>query len=309
MAPERPLFRLQDDADTVGASVLVVQLNGFIDAGHTGRLLADHVLRAHDHEVVATFDLDQLLDYRGRRPVMVFDKDRWASYDAPQLVLHRVRADDGVDFLLLTGPEPDYQWERMVGAVGEVVDRFGVDLTVAVHGIPMAVPHTRPLGVTSHGTNPSLVGAQDQVFTQIQVPASFMALMEYRFGAIGRDVVGVAVHVPHYLAQAEYAQGALVGLHQLSALTGLALDAAALAEAARENLDQIGSEISGSEEAVQLVSALERQYDAFQRGLELPSLLQSDVGPVPSADEIGAELEAFLKDVTQDDAGGPADQS
>ena len=289
MAPDRPLFRLHDGAATDPASVLLVQLNGFVDAGHCGRLIAEHVLASHRHEVVGEFDVDQLLDYRGRR-----------SYDAPELVLHRVYSLDGTPFLVLTGPEPDFQWERVVGEIAQVVQRFNVDLTVSVHGIPMAVPHTRPLGLTAHGTTTTMLPPAEQAFSDIQVPASFSALMEYRFGQAGRDVLGAAIHVPHYLAQAEYAQGALVGINQLTAFTGLDLDTAALASAARENLAQIGSELAGNDEATALVAALERQYDAFQRGRELPGLLATDVGPVPSADEIGAELEAYLKDVTAD---------
>lgn len=302
MNQHNPLHHIDDDAPREGASVLVVQLTGFIDAGHTGEILAKHVLDAHEHEVVGRFDVDQLLDYRGRRPVMVFDKDRWTSYDEPALLLHRVRADDGTAFLLLTGPEPDYQWERMVTSVKQVAEMFGITLTASVHGIPMAVPHTRPLGVTSHGTNPALVGPQAAAFAQVQVPGSFTALLEYRLGQAGRDAVGMAVHVPHYLGQAEYAEAALVGLHQLSAVTGLAFDASALASAARDGLEQVSAELADNDEASQLVAALERQYDAFERGRDVPSLLAADA-PVPSAEEIGAELEAFLKDVTADGPG------
>jgi len=54
------------------ASVLLVSLGGFVDAGQTQRLLTDHVLATLPHTVVASFDVDQLMDYRGRRPAMTF---------------------------------------------------------------------------------------------------------------------------------------------------------------------------------------------------------------------------------------------
>ena len=38
-------------------------------------------------------------------------------------------------------------------------------------------------------------------------------------------------------------------------------------------------------------------------GRERPSLLATGVSELPSADEIGAEFEAFLKDVVEDDKG------
>ena len=134
--------------------VVLVSLGAFIDAGHIQRLLAVHLLDAGDPEVVASFDVDQLLDYRGRRPAMVFDTNRWVEYDDPTMLLHRLTDRDGQTYYLLAGAEPDYQWERVVEAVRELVKALGVDLTVSVHGIPMAVPHTRPLGMTAHATDP-----------------------------------------------------------------------------------------------------------------------------------------------------------
>ena len=54
---------------------------------------------------------------------MTFDRDRWSSYDDPCLVLHRLTDRDGKPFLLLAGPEPDYQWERVVEAIRQLVVR------------------------------------------------------------------------------------------------------------------------------------------------------------------------------------------
>ena len=72
------------------ASVLVLALGGFVDAGHAQRLLTEHLLETHESRVIASFDVDQLLDYRGRRPPMVFDRDHWESYADPSLLLYRV---------------------------------------------------------------------------------------------------------------------------------------------------------------------------------------------------------------------------
>jgi hypothetical protein len=42
------------------------------------------------------------------------------------------------------------------------------------------------------------------------------------------------------------------------------------------------------------VRALEEQYDAFTRGRDANNLLAEPTGPLPTAEEIGAELERFL---------------
>ena len=81
------------------------------------RAAMDHLLATMEHRTVASFEVDELLDYRSRRPPMVFVEDHWESYDDPHLVLHEVVDAAGVRFLLLEGAEPDVQWERFIAAV------------------------------------------------------------------------------------------------------------------------------------------------------------------------------------------------
>lgn len=296
------LYRFETDADPqdLQASVMVVALGGFVDAGHTQRLLTDHLLATSESSVVASFDTDQLLDYRGRRPGMVFDTNRWVSYDDPCLALHRMIDRDGTPYLLLAGPEPDYQWERVAEAIRGLVVQLGVNLVVTAHGIPMGVPHTRPIGVTAHATDPRLIPEQINPFGRVQVPGSLLALLELRLGESGHDALGFAVHVPQYLVQTEFADGAVTALNAITAATGLNLPIDDLVAAAGLNRAEIAQEVAGSDEVAQVVAALERQYDTFIEGLQKPSLLATDVSELPSADEIGAEFEQFLRKVSED---------
>jgi hypothetical protein len=297
-------FETDTDPHELRASVMIVALGGFMDAGHTQRLLTDHLLATGESTVVASFDTDQMIDYRSRRPAMVFDANRWLSYDDPCLALHRLVDRDGTPYLLLTGPEPDFQWERMTEAVRQLVVLLGVTLVVSAHGIPMAVPHTRPIGLTSHATDPRLIPLQDNPFGRVEVPASLSSLLELRLGESGHDALGFAVHVPHYLAQAEFADGAVTALTAITAATGLNLPIDDLIAQAGLNRAEIAREIEGSDEVSQVIAALERQYDTFSEGRQKPSLLATDVSELPSADEIGAEFEQFLRDVADDEAAG-----
>ena len=128
----------------------------------------DTLLEELDTEPVAEFDIDQLLDYRARRPSMRFDRDRWASYETPELALYLVGDADGAPFLLLTGPEPDVQWERFARAVDQLTELLGIELTIGLNAIPLAVPHTRPMGVTTHATRPELVEGHARWFGTVR---------------------------------------------------------------------------------------------------------------------------------------------
>ncbi|MCA0437513.1 MAG: PAC2 family protein [Austwickia sp.] len=310
MLDPRELYSFETDTDVsaLRASVLVVAFGGYLDAGGTQRLLVDHLLSTLQHSVVATFDIDQLFDYRGRRPVMTFERDRWTAYEDPTLVLYRVLDDEGVPFLLLSGREPDYQWERVVEAVRGLIDRFGVSLTVTVYGIPMAVPHTRPLWVSAHATHDYLVHGRDSVFGTVKVPAGAQNLLELRLGEAGHQAVGYAVHVPHYVAQSDYPAAALAGLENLIAATGLALPDAALQIAAADTQRAIAAEVAKTEDAPQVVEALEEQYDGFVAGRQRKALLAGDDSLIPTADELGAEFEQFLRQQDGPEGSGkPAD--
>ena len=279
--------------------VLVHAFTGFIDAGAAGRLLRDHLLANFEHRVLATFDVDQLLDYRSRRPTMVFVENHWVSYEEPSLTLHVVQDAASVPFLLLEGAEPDVQWERFLQAVLGLVDRLGVRLSIGVHGIPMGLPHTRPTGVTAHATTMELIAGHPPWIGTVQVPGSVGNLLEYRLGQAGHEAMGFAVHVPHYLAQAEYPDAALVLLESVAKAAGLSLPAPQLQEAAERTRAEIDEQVSASPEVVAVVEALEQQYDEYVDSRVRGNPLTGQDGSVPTGDELGAELERFLAERTR----------
>ncbi|MBT2211083.1 PAC2 family protein [Actinomadura sp. NEAU-AAG7] len=296
------LYELDTDVPELAGPVLLHSLDGFVDAGSTGQLVREHLLEALEHRIVARFDVDSLIDYRARRPSMTFDRDHWAAYDAPELVVRLVEDDAGTPFLLLSGPEPDRLWEGFTASVLHLVKRLGVGLVVGVHGIPMGVPHTRPVGMTSHATRPELV-TRNSWFDKVQVPGSAAGLLELRLGEAGHDAVGLAVHVPHYLAQSAYPAAAVAAVEAIAAATGLSLPSERLREAAARTDADIAEQVDGNDEVEKVVRALEQQYDAFAGAAERDNLL-AESQDMPTAEELGAQFERFLAE--QDGPEPPA---
>ncbi|GAA3409940.1 hypothetical protein GCM10018952_12480 [Streptosporangium vulgare] len=76
---------------------------------------------------------------------------------------------------------------------------------MTTHGIPMSVHAHRRWSVTGHASRPELVTGQAPApSARSRCPQRGLAVIEFRLGAKGHDALGYAVHVPHYLAQAEY---------------------------------------------------------------------------------------------------------
>ena len=287
--------------------ILVQALDGFVDAGGGRRLAREHLLGALDSEPLVSFDVDQLLDYRSRRPEMTFTRDHWDGYAAPALSVDVLRDLDGTGFLLLYGPEPDVQWERFIAAVGQLVADLDVRMMIGLNSIPMAVPHTRTATVIAHGTPQELVADYPKWLPTIQVPASVGNLLEYRLGGAGTPSCGFAVAVPHYLAHLDYPDSAHTLLTCLARAGGLTLPTEALAHAAdvvRANVDQ---QVAESEELATVVHTLEQQFDQVAEGRSsgLGNGLLADGARLPTADELGAEFERYLSSAPDPDDDPP----
>jgi hypothetical protein len=282
--------------------VLLYHFEGYIDAGETGGQIVEQLLDRLDHRIVARFDADRLVDYRARRPLMTFRRDHWTSYDTPEIALYLVRDTTGVPFLLMAGMEPDVEWERFSAAVLRIVERLGVRLAINFHGIPMGVPHTRPVGLTPHGNRLDLIPGHRSWFDEAQVPGSAESLIELRLAEAGRDVLGVAAHVPHYLARSAYPDAALAVLEAVTAATGLVLPEVthvlrAEAHTVRLEIDRQVEE--GDAELVSVVQGLENQYDALAGSQSRENLI-AESADLPSADDLAAEFERFLADREDD---------
>ncbi|WP_327655127.1 PAC2 family protein [Streptomyces sp. NBC_00483] len=276
--------------------VMLYHFDGYIDAGETGDQIVERLIDSLPHQVVARFDHDRLVDYRARRPLLTFRRDRWTEYEVPVLEVRLVQDATGAPFLLLAGPEPDVEWERFAAAVRQISERLGVRLAVNFHGIPMGVPHTRPVGLTPHGNRTDLVPGHASPFDEAQVPGSAAALVEYRLMEAGYDVLGVAAHVPHYIARSAYPDAALTVLEAITAATGMVLPGVAhgLRTDAHRTQTEIDRQVQeGDEELVSLVQGLEHQYDASAGADQRGNMLAEPLD-IPSADEIGQEFEKFL---------------
>jgi hypothetical protein len=288
--------------------VMIHALEGFSDAGHAIKLAAAHLKDTLDTELVASFAIDELLDYRSRRPLMTFKTDHFTGYDDPELNLYALNDSVGTPFLLLAGLEPDLKWERFITAVRLLADRLGVRQVIGLGTIPMAVPHTRPITMTAHASNRDLIREHEPWVGEVQVPASVSNLLEYRLAQHGHETLGFTVHVPHYLAQTDYPPAAEALLSQVARTGALEFPLAALSKSGAEVHDKINEQVESSTEVAQVVTALERQYDAFVSAQENRSLLARDED-LPSGDELGAEFERFLAQQTGDEPSGGDDGS
>lgn len=274
------------------APVLVLGMEGWIDAGLGAGAAMAHILASSAWEVVATFDNDRFLDFRDRRPVVRIADGLTEGITWPAIELRAGKDGTGKDVLVLVGPEPDMAWHGFVSSVVGLGAELGVRLVVALGAFPLSVPHTRPVRLAATATSSELAEKIGVVKGAHSVPAGIHAALQEGFGAAGVPAIGLWARVPHYAAAMPYPAASAALIEGLASLADLDLDAADLHAAANQTTARIDELIAGSEEHRDMVRQLEAVIDAEQAPAPF------DPSDLPSGDEIGAELERFLRGET-----------
>lgn len=295
-------FESKGEPSADGTRVLVHSFSGFMDAGSAAQLAVDHLLETCETRLIAEINPDDIIDYRARRPRMTYDSDHFTAVDIPSIRLHEAVDLRGSKFFILSGPEPDYRWREFIACVLEKIDELTIQLAVGLIGIPWPAPHTRPVGVTFHGTNPELLAGHSSTLGELEIPGHVAALLEFELGEAGHDAMGLAVQVPHYLVQFDYPRAAIALLRGLAGATGLSLPTDELEAAAASAEEEIERQTDESEEFAPLLSALETQYDEGVSG----DGEESTGASLPDADQIGAQVERFLTEMDSNRPDGSA---
>ncbi len=269
--------------------VLVVSLEGWVDAGLAASTAAAALLGAMPHETLATFDSDELIDHRARRPTLRVVDGVSAELRWPEIRLEAATNRTGRSVLMLTGPEPDMRWRRFIAEIVSLASRLEVEMMVGLGAFPAPVPHTRPVRLAATASTAELAADVGFIPNTIDVPAGIQAGLERGFSDAGIPAVGLWARVPHYVSAMPYPAAAAALLEQLARLTEIETDTKALSAAAATTLAQIEQLIAGSEEHAAMVRQLEAQLDAE------PDKAAGNLGDLPSGDEIAAELERFLR--------------
>jgi hypothetical protein len=281
------LYRLQEDLPELVAPVLVAAFDGWIDAAGAATACANHV--GEDGDVVASFDVDALNDYRARRPVLDVVDGVLARMQWPDILMRHVRV-GGRDVLVLVGPEPDYKWKQLGDDVLELALRLGVIEWISLGAIPAAVPHTRPVPVLATASADGLLrdGEQQGPGGVLRVPAAALSAVEMTVAGAGIPAVGYYAQVPHYIGTSPYASATLALLERLERRLGVTLPIGTLGDDAAAQRQRLDAAIAEDEDSRQYLARLETLAGEER---------------VVSGDELASEIERYLQ--RQTGPGGP----
>jgi proteasome assembly chaperone (PAC2) family protein len=288
---------------TLDQPVLVVALEGWVDAGLGAEGAIQALLRAAPSQLLASFPGDPLLDWRARRPTVRLLDGLVQGLSWPTIELRATHDAAGRDVLILHGPEPDFAWQPFAASIVQLAQELGVELTVGLGAFPAPAPHTRPirLAATAPPASAELVRQVGTVPGLLEVPAGIWHVLELALGDAGIPAVGLWARVPHYVAGMAFPAASAALLDGLAQLAQLDLDTTELHAAADVAVQRVDELIAKSPEHTAMVRTLERNLDALEGNpLDLPR--------VPTGDELAEELERYLRQLPGTGPGESDDQ-
>ena len=285
------LYELIEQPD-LDHPVLVLALEGWIDAGSSAAVAVEVASDELDTITVARFSTDELIDYRARRPIVHLVDGVQRGLTWPSIELRATVDLDGNEMLLLAGAEPDRLWHQFTEEVVDLALEFGARMCVGLGAYPAPAPHTRPPGVACTASTPRLA---ELGFLQatLDFPAGVQAAIEQGCDDRGIPALGLWAQVPHYILPAAvpmpYPAGSIALVEALERVADVSLpvgDLPARAEATRARLDDI---IANNPEHQAMLRQLEAEHERTTGADRLD-------GNLPTGDELAAELERYLRD-------------
>lgn len=285
------LHSLRGELPELQDAVLVLHFSGWIDAsGAAAAAMAAIDRGLGGTRLLATFDSDRLIDYRARRPVMEIREGVNTNLTWDEIELRHGTDQAGREVVLLTGPEPDMVWHAFAADVSQLVAQLGVTAAVALGAYPFATPHTRPPQLSCTSPSAELIAPLPYDKGSVDVPAGISSVLEHSLTEVGVPALGLWVRVPHYVATMPYPAAAVALLRALEDVSGVRVPTAELEREAEQQRRRIDQLVAGNDEHREMVRQLEALHDqAAEQASSLP-------GELPSADELAAEFERFLRD-------------
>jgi proteasome assembly chaperone (PAC2) family protein len=246
----------------------VCAFKGWNDAGEAATSAAAFMGASLDATRFATIDPEEFVDFQATRPQVKLVEGRTRQVEWPEWEVYEARIPRAPrDLVILTGPEPSYHWRGFCAQVVELAEAIGVQMVVTLGALLADVPHSRPVGVTAHASDPALVERLSLQAPSYEGPTGIVGVLQTACAEAGMPAASLWAAVPHYVAVAPNPKGALAILRRLESLVGVTVELDPEVQAFVERLERAADAEEGPPDLSQLPSGdvLAREFQRFLR--------------------------------------------
>ena len=269
--------------------ILVVALRGLFDAAGSATDAVEHLSGLRSTTKVAEIDPETFFDFTQQRPTVALDADGVRSLTWPANDTFAAPGEGHRDLLLLSGVEPHLRWRSFSEAICEIAKGANAELVVTLGAMVGMAPHTRPLGVIGSTTNADLASRMGLSRPSYEGPTGLVGALHDSLDKADLPVISLRVSVPHYVPSPPNPEATRSLLARFELVTGIITDHADFDDDAAEWRARVDAAVLDDSEMTRYVEDLERQVDSSADEL------------LPSGEDLAAELQAFLRDLHDDD--------
>lgn len=273
--------------DGLRAPAMVCAFQGWNDAGDAASSAVSFLASSLQARRFARIDSEEFYDFQTNRPSVQFNDENEREIVWPAVeVLEAIAPRAPRDLVLVQGVEPSLRWRSFTQHIVELAEALGVQVVVSLGALLGDVPHTRPVSMSGHATDPALMERLGMQGSTYEGPTGIVGVLHAACAQAGLPSASLWAGVPHYVAAAANPKAALALLRRVEGLIGVSVDVSELESAAADYERQVGLAVQSDPDIQAFVERLEQAAEG-----------EEDVAPedVPSGDAIAREFQRFLR--------------
>jgi predicted ATP-grasp superfamily ATP-dependent carboligase len=273
--------------DGLRAPALVCAFQGWNDAGDAASSAVSFLASSLHASRFARVESEEFFDFQANRPCIRFTDSGQREIVWPGVEVFEALAPKAPrDLVLVQGIEPSMRWRAFCAQLIDLAEALGVQLVVSLGALLGDIPHTRPVALTGHASDPSLVARLEMHSSSYEGPTGIVGVLHTACIEAGLPSASLWASVPHYVAAAANPKAALALVRSAERLLGVAVDVSKLESAAADYERQVGLAVQSDPDIQAFVERLEQAAESEQQALPTD---------VPSGDVLAREFQRFLR--------------
>ncbi|HEY0516069.1 MAG TPA: PAC2 family protein [Solirubrobacteraceae bacterium] len=273
--------------DGLRAPAMVCAFQGWNDAGDAASSAVAFLGSALSARRFARIDSEEFYDFQSNRPSIKLATGEQREISWPGVEIFEASAPRAPrDLVLVQGTEPSMRWRAFSAHLVDLAEALGVQMVVSLGALLGDVPHTRPVAMSGHASDPALLERLKIQPSSYEGPTGIVGVLHAAFAGAGVPAASLWAAVPHYVAAAANPKAALALLRRVEPLIGVSVDVSELESAAGDYERQVGLAVQSDPD-----------IQAFVERLEQATAEDEEVSPadVPSGDALAREFQRFLR--------------
>src|SRR6202050_1025856 len=256
--------------DGLRAPAMVCAFQGWNDAGDAASSAVSFLAGSLNASRFAQIDSEEFYDFQANRPSIRLTDGRGTAAGSggreivwPTVEVFEARAPRAPrDLVLVQGVEPSMRWRAFSSHLIDLAEALGVQLVVSLGALLGDVPHTRPVAMTGHASDPSLAERLGMQTSTYEGPTGIVGVLHTACAAAGLPSATLWAGVPHYVAAAANPTAALALVRRVEGLIGVSVDGSGLEAAAADYERQVGLAVESDPDIQAFVERLEQTVES-----------------------------------------------